>query len=111
MSCIFCRIIKGEIPCSKVYEDDKVLAFDDIQPLAKVHTLIVPKEHIENLNGSIPADLWFAILNAAKGIVKLKGIAESGYRLAINSGPDGTQIVPHLHVHILGGQLLASKLG
>jgi histidine triad (HIT) family protein len=111
MSCVFCKIIKGEIPCSRVYEDDLVLAFDDIQPLAKVHTLIVPKVHVENLNAEIARDLWFAILNAAQKIVKIKGIAESGYRLAINSGPDGTQIVPHLHVHILGGQLLDTKLG
>jgi histidine triad (HIT) family protein len=111
MSCIFCRIIKGEIPCTKVYEDEQVLAFEDIQPLAKVHVLIVPKTHIENLNSDIGKDLWFAILKAAQEIVRIKGIAESGYRLVINSGPDGTQIVPHLHVHILGGQLLDAKLG
>lgn len=111
MSCIFCRIIKGEIPCTKVYEDEQVLAFEDIQPLAKAHVLIVPKTHIENLNSGIDKDLWFAILKAAQEIVMIKGISESGYRLAINSGPDGTQIVPHLHVHILGGQLLDAKLG
>jgi histidine triad (HIT) family protein len=111
MSCIFCKIIKGEIPCTKVYEDEQVLAFEDIQPMAKVHVLIVPKTHIENLNSGIDKDLWFAILQAAQEIVSIKGIAESGYRLAINSGPDGTQIVPHLHVHILGGQLLDAKLG
>ncbi len=111
MSCIFCRIIKGEIPCTKVYEDDQVLAFEDIQPMSKVHSLIVPKEHIENINSGINKDLWFAVLKAAQEIVKNKGIAESGYRLAINSGPDGTQIVPHLHVHILGGRMLDAKLG
>ena len=111
MSCIFCRIIKGEIPCTKVYEDEFVLAFEDIEPMAKVHILIVPKTHIENLNSEIGKDLWFAIVKAAQEIVRIKGIAESGYRLAINSGPDGTQIVPHLHVHILGGQLLDAKLG
>jgi histidine triad (HIT) family protein len=111
MSCIFCRIIKGEIPCTKVYEDELVLAFEDIQPMSRVHTLIVPKAHIGNLNSEIDKDLWFDVLKAAQEIVKIKDIAESGYRLAINSGPDGTQIVPHLHVHILGGQMLDAKLG
>ena len=111
MGCIFCGIIKGEIPCTKVYEDELVFAFEDIQPMSRVHTLIVPKAHIENLNSEIDKDLWFAILKAAQEIVKIKGIAESGYRLAINSGSDGTQIVPHLHVHILGGQKLDAKLG
>jgi len=111
MSCIFCKIIAGEIPCKKVYEDELVLAFDDIEPMAKVHTLIVPKVHVENLNGLADKTLWDAILNAAQQIVKIKGIDKSGYRLSINSGPDGTQIVPHLHAHVLGGRLLDSKLG
>ena len=111
MGCIFCGIIKGEIPCTKVYEDELVFAFEDIQPMSKVHTLIVPKAHIGNLNSEIDKDLWFAILKAAQEIVKVKGISESGYRLAINTGPDGTQIVPHLHAHILGGQMLDAKLG
>lgn len=111
MGCIFCSIIKGDIPCTKVYEDELIFAFEDIQPMSKVHTLVVPKVHIENLNSAINKDLWYAILKAVQEIVRIKAIAESGYRLTINSGPDGTQIVPHLHVHILGGQMLNTKLG
>jgi histidine triad (HIT) family protein len=111
MGCIFCKIVKGEIPCTKVYEDEMVLAFEDIQPMSKVHTLVVPKAHVGNLNSEITKDLWYAILKAVQEIVRVKGISESGYRLAINSGPDGTQIVPHLHVHVLGGQMLDAKLG
>ncbi|MEN6474711.1 MAG: histidine triad nucleotide-binding protein [Syntrophaceae bacterium] len=111
MSCIFCKIIRGEIPSSKVYEDELVFAFDDIEPQARVHTLVVPKRHIETLNEMPDQDLWFAMLKAAQQIAKLKGIEKSGYRTVINCGPDGTQIVPHLHLHILGGQLLDSKMG
>jgi len=111
MSCIFCKIIRGEIPSSKVFEDGLVYAFDDIEPQAKVHTLVVPKEHIENLNDMKDQDLWFAMLKASHQVAKLKGIEKSGYRTVINCGPDGTQIVQHLHLHVLGGQLLDSKMG
>ena len=111
MSCIFCKIIRGEIPSSKVYEDDLVYAFDDIEPQAKVHTLVVPKRHIETLNEMADQDLWFAMLQASQKVAKLKGIEKSGYRTVINCGPDGTQIVMHLHLHVLGGQLLDSKMG
>jgi histidine triad (HIT) family protein len=111
MSCIFCKIIRGEIPSSKVYEDDLVYAFDDIEPQAKVHTLVVPKRHIETLNEMADQDLWFAMLQASQKVANLKGIEKSGYRTVINCGPDGTQIVMHLHLHVLGGQLLDSKMG
>lgn len=111
MECIFCRIIKGEIPSTKVYEDAHVYAFDDIQPQAKVHTLIVPKRHIATLNELDDKDLWDALLKGAQRVAKIKGVADSGYRLTINCGPDGTQIVMHLHLHVLGGQLLDSKMG
>lgn len=111
MGCIFCKIIKGEVLSKKVYEDELVYAFDDIQPQAKVHSLVVPKQHIENLNQLGDKELWHAMLKAAQEVAKIKGIDETGYRTVINCGPDGTQIIWHLHLHVLGGQLLDSKMG
>jgi len=111
MNCIFCRIIRGEIPSTKVYEDELIYAFEDIEPQARVHSLVVPKEHIENLNDISDQALWFAMLKAAQAVAKLKGIEKSGYRAVINCGPDGTQIVPHLHLHVLGGEPLDAQMG
>lgn len=111
MDCIFCRIVKGEIPSKKVYEDDLVLAFDDIAPLAPVHVVVVPKKHIATLNDIDDKDIWFAMMKASQEVAKKKGVAESGYRITVNCGPDGTQIVMHLHLHVLGGRLLDSKMG
>lgn len=111
MGCIFCMIVKGDVPSTKVYEDDRVVAFDDIEPLAPVHTIVVPKQHVENLNGLDDKEEWFAMLKAAQEVAKKKGIHESGYRIVVNCGRDGTQIVPHLHLHVLGGRLLESRMG
>lgn len=111
MSCVFCKIIQGDIPSTKVYEDAHVYAFEDIEPQAKAHTLVVPKRHIENLNDINDQGLWFAMLKAAQEVARIKGIDQSGYRAVINCGPDGTQIVQHLHMHVLGGQPLDSKMG
>jgi histidine triad (HIT) family protein len=111
MGCIFCSIATGEIPSTKVYEDDRVVAFNDIQPLAPVHVVVIPREHIENLNDLADKEIWFAMLKATQEVVKLKGIRESGYRIAVNCGKDGTQIIQHLHLHVLGGKLLDSKMG
>jgi histidine triad (HIT) family protein len=111
--CIFCRIVSGEIPCSLVYQDDKVLAFKDINPLAPVHILIIPKQHIESAqvinkgNAQIVANIFEKI----PGIAKEAGIADSGYRIISNVGKDGGQAVPHLHFHILGGRKLEVSLG
>ncbi|MEA2101462.1 MAG: histidine triad nucleotide-binding protein [Thermodesulfobacteriota bacterium] len=109
--CIFCKIIKGEIPSTKVYEDATVFAFDDIEPMAPVHTLIVPKKHIETLNDLSEIHIWDAMLKAAQEIARIKGVEDSGYRTVINCGKDGTQIVTHLHMHLLGGRLLDSRMG
>ncbi len=111
MDCIFCRIIRGEIPSTLVYEDENVYAFDDIEPQAPVHTLVVPKVHVESLNDLDDRDLWFAMLQAAQKVAEIKGIKESGYRTVVNCGRDGTQIVLHLHLHVLGGRLLEGQMG
>ncbi|WP_055071268.1 histidine triad nucleotide-binding protein [Clostridium massiliamazoniense] len=107
--CIFCKIAKGEIPSKKVYEDDKVLAFYDIEPAAPVHVLVIPKNHIgsineiNNENSSIVAHI-FEVIN--KIVVELN-IADTGYRVVSNCGDQGGQTVGHLHFHLLGGRNLA----
>ena len=108
-NCIFCKIIAGEIPSRKVYEDDLVVAIHDIEPQAPVHVLVVPKKHIIGVNELTKEDE--AIVGHAYSVmsklVRELGIDESGYRVVVNSGKDGQQSVPHLHFHILGGRLLA----
>jgi histidine triad (HIT) family protein len=107
--CIFCKIIEGQIPSTKVYEDDKVLAFLDIMPAAPVHILIIPKKHFASLNDASEED-WTVIGHihkVAQHIAKEQGVAESGYRLVNNCGPDSGQIVFHLHMHLLAGEKLA----
>ena len=109
MDCLFCKIAKGEIPSSKVYEDDKIYAFRDIEPQAPVHVLIIPKEHIASANelNEENASVVGHIYAVAAKIAKEEGIAEGGYRIVNNCGADGGQTVGHLHFHMLGGRSLA----
>jgi histidine triad (HIT) family protein len=102
--CVFCKIGRGEIPTNAVYEDEVVIAFDDLSPQAPVHTLVIPREHYTNLSDSVPADVSAALLAAVREVALIKGISTSGYRVIVNSGPDANQTVQHLHVHILGGR-------
>jgi len=111
MDCIFCRIIKGEITSAKVYEDKFVYAFNDREPMAPVHVIVVPKQHYATLNDLDNKDIWFSMLKAAQEVAKIKGVDKSGYRIAVNCGKDGTQVVMHLHLHVLGGRMLDSKMG
>jgi histidine triad (HIT) family protein len=108
-NCIFCKIAKEEIPSSKVYEDDKIFAFKDINPGAPVHILIIPKEHIQSVNEleQKHKELVGHIFVTAGNIAKDQGCAEDGYRIVTNCGEDGGQSVPHLHFHLLGGRHLA----
>lgn len=108
MDCIFCKIVKGDIPSKKIYETDNVLAFHDIQPLAPKHALVIPKKHIASMNEAGEEDraLLGDVLLAAKKVAGELGIADSGYRLIINVGSDGGQVVYHIHVHVLGGEKL-----
>ena len=108
-NCLFCKIIKGEIPSTKVYEDELVYAFRDIEPQAPVHVLIIPKEHIASANelNEENASVVGHIYAVAAKIAKEEGIAEGGYRIVNNCGADGGQTVGHLHFHMLGGRSLA----
>ncbi len=104
-NCIFCKILKGEIPSQKVYEDDKVYAFRDINPAAPVHILIIPKEHIASANALEEKHeaLVGHILATAAKIAKQEGFAEEGYRIVNNCGENAGQTVFHLHFHVLSG--------
>lgn len=101
--CVFCKILSGEIPSKKVYEDDECLAFDDIEPEAPVHVILVPKKHYENLNDNVPPELLGHLWSVVPKIAEIKGIKESGYRSVMNTGPDSASTVPHMHIHIMGG--------
>ncbi len=111
--CIFCKIIKGDIPSSKVYEDDKILCFKDIAPMAPVHLLVIPKEHIQSADFITDdnADVVAYIFSKIPVIAKQVGISESGYRVITNHGKDARQSVPHLHFHILAGKELPDNMG
>ena len=102
-NCIFCMIAKHELDARIVYEDDAVLAFDDITPQAPVHTLIIPKEHFDNLGDDVPTEVICALFAAVPAVAALKGVDKSGYRVIVNNGRDASQSVAHLHVHIIGG--------
>jgi len=109
--CLFCKIIAGEIPSSKVYEDDKILAFRDINPQAPSHILVIPKEHIPSLDG-VTADNAATVAHLFTKIPEIaaKEGLKNGYRLVSNCGPDACQTVPHLHFHILGGKQLSESM-
>jgi len=104
--CIFCKIASGEMGAPLVYEDEHVVAFEDIAPKSAVHTLIVPKEHVVNLNDDPDPALLGHIFGAVKKVAQIKGIDQSGYRITQNNGPDACQTVHHLHVHVQGGEQL-----
>lgn len=110
--CLFCQIIAGEIPASKVCENDNVLVIKDINPHAPVHDLIIPKKHIASLNEVSDTDkeLLADILLSAKEVAKIEGIDKNGYRVIVNNGKNGGQLIEHLHFHILGGKDLGPKL-
>lgn len=110
--CLFCKIVKGEIPSTKVYEDEFVYAFKDINPEAPVHILVIPKKHIDSINKIEKEDeaLIGKIFTTIKKVAEEQGIAQSGYRVVSNCGKDAGQTVMHLHFHILGGKALGEKV-
>jgi diadenosine tetraphosphate (Ap4A) HIT family hydrolase len=110
---IFARILRGEIPCKKVHEDDYTLAFEDINPRAPVHTLVIPKGKYVSMNDfaekASDAEIA-ALMRAVRTVAALKGVDASGFRLIANNGTDGGQEVPHLHFHVLGGRVIGAMV-
>ncbi len=101
--CVFCMIANGTIPATIVWEDEHVVAFRDLHPQAPVHVLIIPRRHYSGMEDEVPAEAHAALCAAAPAVARATGVAESGYRLIVNTGPDAGQTVAHLHVHLLGG--------
>ena len=113
MECIFCRIVAGEIPADVVFQDEEFIAFRDIHPQSPKHILIVPKSHIDSIEqlNLEQSGLMSRLILLAKELAKQEDISTSGYRLVINCGADAGQVVPHLHLHLLGGRRLSDQLG
>lgn len=106
MDCIFCKIVAGDIPATKVYEDDLCIAFNDLSPQAPTHILIIPRDHVDSLDKVTDneKETLGHLLLSASGIARDRGFAENGYRVVINTNSDGGQTVFHLHVHLLAGR-------
>ena len=113
MDCIFCQIVAGKVPSDILYQNEELIAFRDINPQSPVHLLIIPKKHISSLADLSQADspLIGHMADTANRLAKKESISESGYRLVINCGKQGGQLVPHLHLHLLGGRQLSGTLG
>ena len=113
MDCVFCDIISGKIPSNLVYREEGIVAFRDVHPRAPVHILIVPQKHIPSLKDVSEEDLptLARMFKVANEIAKVEGIYNDGYRVVINCGRNGGQIVPHLHLHLLGGRPLSAEIG
>ncbi|MBP7776655.1 MAG: histidine triad nucleotide-binding protein [Acidobacteria bacterium] len=109
MTCLFCRIVSGEIPAKKVFEDDEVVAFEDINPQAPMHVLVVPKTHVATLNDLVESQdqLIGVMVRRAAAIAADRGYAAGGFRAVFNCNADAGQTVFHLHLHVLGGRALA----
>ena len=112
MDCVFCQIVAGKIPSETLYQDEEVIAFRDINPLAPTHVLIIPKRHIAFLAQLTDDEMPLIghMARVANQLAREEGVAETGYRLVISSGEQGGQIVPHLHMHLLGGRRLSDRL-
>ena len=110
--CIFCKIIKGEIPSSKVYEDEEILAFNDINPVAPIHVLVITKKHITSLAEMEDGDekIVGKIYKVINQIAENQGFKQNGYRVIVNCGRDGGQEIGHLHFHLLAGKQLGEKI-
>jgi len=113
MECIFCRIIAGEIPADVIFQDKDCIVIRDIHPQAPIHVLIIPRTHIRSVEEAEEKDqtLLGHLILVAKKVATKEGVSNKGYRLTINCGSDGGQIVPHLHIHLLGGRRLDDIMG
>jgi len=106
--CLFCKIVKGEVPARVVLDGDHVLAFHDVNPMAPTHALVIPKQHIASIHDATPAHaaLLGELMLAGREVADKLGLGESGYRLVLNTGKDAGQSVFHLHLHVLGGRAM-----
>jgi histidine triad (HIT) family protein len=113
MECVFCQIVAGQLPGDILYQDDQVIAFRDINPQSPTHVLIIPRKHIASLAELAEGEtsLMGHMVNIANQLAKSEGVAQSGYRLVVNCGQEGGQLVPHLHLHLLGGRQLSGTMG
>ena len=111
--CIFCKIINGQAPATILYKDEEITAFQDIHPVSPTHILIVPNKHIASVNEVRPEDepVMGRLFSIARKLAKEKGIDENGYRLIVNTGAHGGQVVYHLHMHLVGGQRMRHPIG
>ena len=105
-TCLFCRIVRREIPAKLVHEDEHTLAFRDIDPKAPTHVLVIPKAHVATLNDATDAEMLGRLLLVAKSLAGAEGLATDGYRAVVNTGPNAGQTVFHIHLHLLGGRKL-----
>ena len=108
--CLFCKIVKGEVPSEKIYEDENVYAFKDIHPVAPVHILVIPKKHYTTLLDIEDTKIIGDIYSAINKIAKQEGIAEEGFRVIVNCGENGGQVVMHVHFHLIAGKKLGAKI-
>lgn len=113
MDCIFCKIVEGEIPSDTIYQDEEITAFRDINPQAPVHIVIIPRKHIAALSDLSESEsaLVGRMVAVANKLAKKEGIADKGYRVTVNCGKEGGQLVPHLHMHLVGGRRLSDQVG
>lgn len=110
LDCTFCKIIVGELPCKKIYEDDLAIVISDINPVAKIHVLVIPKIHVTSLGllSALDEKMLGHLIRMAATVSKTLDVAKSGYRVLVNQGQDAGQLVEHLHMHVIGGQPLQS---
>lgn len=104
MACIFCKIVSGELPAHMVYEDDSVIAFKDINPVAPVHIVVIPKQHLERIDSCGVEDISGHLIRTINTLAADLGLSDSGFRVVVNTGEYGGQTVNHLHFHLLGGR-------
>jgi len=109
-NCIFCKIARGEAPASLVYENEHVVAFDDVSPQAPVHALIIPRTHYESPADNLPPQIIAALFAAIPKVAEVKGVARDGYRIIVNVGGNARQSVQHMHVHVLGGRPMSHRM-
>ena len=110
-SCLFCRIVRREIPATLVHEDEHTVAFRDIDPKAPTHILVIPRTHVPSLNDAADAEMLGRLMLVAKSLAASEGLAAGGYRTVVNTGADAGQTVFHIHLHLLGGRKLGGPPG